>query len=67
MAEGSRIRLAVTLECNRDTIGGTVDDDTGDVVEFSGWLELMSAFDTICARAGDVPHSSEDPRSRDRH
>jgi len=67
MAEGTPIRLAVTLECNRDTIGGTVDDHAGDLVEFSGWLELMSAFDTICDRAGDPPPSREDPRPRDRH
>ncbi len=67
MAEGTPIRLAVTLECNCDTIGGTVDDHTGDLVEFSGWLELMSAFDTICARAGDRPRSGANPRPRDRH
>lgn len=67
MAEGSPIRLAVTLECHRDTIGGTVDDHAGDLVEFSGWLELMSAFDTICARARDHPPSHKDARPRDRH
>ena len=36
MAEGTPIRLAVTLERHRDTIGGTVADHDGDLVEFSG-------------------------------
>ena len=55
MAEGTCIRLAVALKCDGDTICGTVDDNAGDVVPFSGWLELMSAFDTVCARAGESP------------
>lgn len=67
MAEGTCIRLAVALECKGDTIAGTVDDHAGDVVRFSGWLELMSAFDTMCARAGDPPPGGADPRPRDRH
>lgn len=62
MAEGTCIRLAVALKCDGDTIRGTVDDHAGDVVPFSGWLELMSAFDTICDRAGDLDSPADDRR-----
>ncbi|MDX6691471.1 MAG: hypothetical protein QOG15_2928 [Solirubrobacteraceae bacterium] len=51
MADGTCIHLEVALECGENTIRGVVDDRGGAVVEFSGWLELMSAFDTVCARA----------------
>jgi len=51
MAEGTCVHLAVALECHGETIRGVVDDHAGAAVEFSGWLELMSAFDTVCARA----------------
>jgi hypothetical protein len=53
MADRTCLHLDVALECRGDTISGTVDDRAGAVVEFSGWLELMSAFDTVCARASD--------------
>ena len=64
MAKGTPIRLAVALECDDDTIRGTVDDHAGDIIEFSGWLELMSAFDISCARAHDHPRSHKDPGPR---
>ena len=52
MAEGTCVRLDVALVRSGDSISGTVDDHAGDVVAFSGWLELMSAFDIVCSRAG---------------
>ena len=52
MAEGTCVHLDVALHCTGETISGVVDDHAGAAVEFSGWLELMSAFDTVCARAG---------------
>jgi hypothetical protein len=52
MADDARVHLDVELERGGDQIRGTVDDGTGRVLEFSGWLELMSAFDTAFARAG---------------
>jgi len=55
MAEGACLRLDVALACGGDTISGTVDDHAGELVEFSGWLELMSAFDTVCTRASAAP------------
>ena len=55
MAEGTCVHLDVALECSGDLICGTVDDHAGDVVAFSGWLELMSAFDIVCSRAGSAP------------
>jgi len=66
MAEGTCIRLEVALQCSGDTIGGTIDDHSGQAVQFSGWLELMSAFDTVCARVGGPPPSGTDPGVRDR-
>lgn len=58
MAEGTCVHLDVALECSGDTIRGVIDDHTGGAVKFSGWLELMSAFDTVCARAGKRPAGS---------
>jgi hypothetical protein len=49
------VHLDVALECTGATIRGVVDDHAGAALEFSGWLELMSAFDTVCARA--IPRS----------
>ena len=51
MADDTLVHLDVELERRADQIRGTVDDGTGHVLEFSGWLELMSAFDTAFARA----------------
>jgi hypothetical protein len=45
------IHLHVVLELGEDNIRGSVDDGTLPAVAFGGWLELMSAFDTIRARA----------------
>ena len=55
MADGTCVRLDVALECSGASISGTVDDHAGDIVGFSGWLELMSAFDTVCTRASAAP------------
>ncbi len=51
MPDDGRVRLAVVLEHPGDPIRGTLDDGLGSVA-FTGWLELMSAFDTARARAG---------------
>jgi hypothetical protein len=51
VAEERRLHLDVALELADDTIRGTVDDGVGPAVDFTGWLELMWAFDTACARA----------------
>jgi len=55
MADGACVRLDVALQCSGDSISGTVDDHAGDVLAFSGWLELMSAIDIVCSRAGGAP------------
>jgi len=54
MPDDTRIHLDVALEPGGDTIRGTVGDGAGPAVEFSGWLELMSAFDTARARASGI-------------
>ena len=51
MAEDTRVHLDVALVVGAEPIRGTIADAAGPVVEFEGWLELMSAFDTVCARA----------------
>lgn len=51
MPDGDRIRLAVVLDYPGDPICGTLDDGRGSIA-FTGWLELMSAFDIARARAG---------------
>ncbi len=39
------IQLHVALAREGDPIRGTVDDGAGTQIDFTGWLELMSAFD----------------------
>lgn len=64
MADSGRLHLDVALELDDDTIRGTVHDGVGPAVEFTGWLELMSAFDTAYARArGGEPGEPGSARS----
>jgi hypothetical protein len=65
MTEGTCIRLEVALQCGGDTISGTIDDHSGQTAQFSGWLELMSAFEALCARADGPPRRAADPVVRD--
>ncbi|CAN5616337.1 hypothetical protein BH20ACT17_BH20ACT17_05880 [soil metagenome] len=59
MADATQLHLDVALELNGDTIQGTIDDRAGPLVEFNGWLELMSAFDIVCARASGAGQRSD--------
>lgn len=45
MAADERVHLDVALEVDGETIRGTVFDGVSPPVAFSGWLELMSAFE----------------------
>jgi hypothetical protein len=65
MAEGPSVQLNVALRYGGDTISGTVDDRSGQTVQFSGWLELMSAFEAFCARACGSPPRDADSVARD--
>lgn len=51
MAEHPPVYLTVALEPGEEPIRGTIDDGIRPRVEFSGWLELMSALETACAAA----------------
>ncbi len=64
MAERACLRLEVALLCGGDTISGTVDDRSGQTVQFSGWLELMSAFEAFCARVSGPPPRDADSVTR---
>lgn len=59
MADERRLAVEVALVRNGQRIHGTIDDHAGTVVEFAGWLELMSAFDTVCARAELGPRAAD--------
>lgn len=65
MAEDTCVRLEVALRCGGNTISGTVDDHSDQTLQFSGWLELMSALDTVRARACDPPPGIANPRARE--
>lgn len=54
MAEARTLQLGVALQLDADPIRGTVSDGAGPAREFSGWLELMAAFDGARAQA-DAP------------
>ena len=53
MADERRLRLNVTIDIDTEPIHGTIGDGPGPPLRFSGWLELMSAFETVCAKARD--------------
>ena len=54
MDDDTHVHLEVALEVGGgDTIRGTVGDRDGPRTPFTGWLELMSAFDT--ARVAQAP------------
>ncbi|MDX6677135.1 MAG: hypothetical protein QOE31_1187 [Solirubrobacteraceae bacterium] len=42
---------------------GMLDDGIGTTIEFTGWLELMSAFDTARARAPGHESRPDSPRA----
>ena len=65
MAEGPYVRLEIALSCGGDTITGTVDDHANQALQFRGWLELMSALDTVCAQASGPPQGLTNPKARD--
>ena len=37
---------------------GTIDDGANIVLEFTGWLELMSAFETVTTRTTETRHEA---------
>jgi hypothetical protein len=59
MAETRLVHVDVALELGGEAIRGTIDDATRAPVAFSGWLELMSAFDIVCARAAAAAPGAE--------
>jgi hypothetical protein len=54
MSAGDSVRVDVELAVASVPIAGTLRDGRGAAIEFSGWLELMSGFETICERAAPV-------------
>jgi hypothetical protein len=51
MLADDRLHVTVELEPAGDPICGTLADGAGPPIAFSGWLELMSGFETIRDRA----------------
>ena len=60
MAADDRVHLDVALEREGEAIRGTVSAGDCPPFEFSGWLELMSAFDIARSKAAKAsePQSS---------
>jgi hypothetical protein len=55
MTSSGYVRVVVDLDVGSDTIRGSLDDGAGPPIEFTGWLELMSGFETVRERAGAGP------------
>lgn len=51
MDADGRVHLDVAFEVDAEAIRGTVCDGVSPAVEFSGWLEFMSAFEIARANA----------------
>lgn len=56
LTDDSRIHLDVAIQPGAGTIRGTIADGADLVLEFTGWLELMSAFETV--RTTGTPHEA---------
>ena len=50
-------RLILDIEPDRQPITGRISIEGLPDRAFAGWLELMSAFDTVCTRASAAPCS----------
>ena len=59
MTSAGYLRVLVDLDVSGDPIHGRLDDGTGPPLEFTGWLELMSGFETVSDRAH--PGAAADP------
>ncbi len=58
--------MTVEVEPDVEPIAGSLDDGRGAPIEFAGWLELMSAFETARARAATgAPRDSRDAASEE--
>jgi hypothetical protein len=45
------ILFQIAMDRDIDPIHGTLEDGVGTAIEFTGWLELMAALDTVRERA----------------
>lgn len=62
--DDQQLHFDVAIERNGEQIRGTLADRLGTTLEFTGWLELMSAFDTARARATDRAVQADPPTGR---
>ena len=53
MTDDQLLHLEVAIEPAGEPIRGMLSDGTGSAIEFTGWLELMSAFENARFRARD--------------
>ncbi len=64
VADDQDLHLEVAVKQDSDPIRGTLDDGAGTTIEFTGWLELMSAFDTARARTPDTAPKTDPATDR---
>jgi len=64
VADDQDLHLEVAVKQDSDPIRGTLDDGVGTTIEFTGWLELMSAFDTARARTPDTAPKTDPATDR---
>jgi hypothetical protein len=53
MDDTGRVTIVVSLDLAAEPIHGSIDDGSSASVEFTGWLELMSAIRTLQAQAAE--------------
>ena len=46
MTDDQHIHLHVSVDHDSEPIHGTIHNDVGTTIAFTGWLQLMAAFDT---------------------
>jgi hypothetical protein len=69
MTSAPHLHLQVAVERDSEPIRGTLHHGDCTTIAFTGWLELMSAFDTVRARPTNEetdapPDSAEETRGR---
>jgi predicted nucleotidyltransferase len=62
----TRVHLDVAVDLHSDPIHGVLDDRRGTTIDFTGWLELMSAFDTARATLSSLDGQGQETQGRPR-
>jgi hypothetical protein len=64
MTSVGRIEFMLDIDPSSDPIAGAVRDESGDAIEFSGWLGFASALETMLSASREAAARSHAAPSR---